>query len=556
MSLRNVIARSAARVQTYTLWRVFRFGEAEIAFQRHLLPRTHSSLRLALIGGSVLFLAFSAADIEALGYVPHALLLMLARMSFVLTAMCCLYCLHRWPTSIVVPLISANVITVVGMSVFMAITWYVPTEFLRQALSICSLLILLYFFVPNLLGLSTALGLLSTAAFILVAAKQHEIRLSDTPTMVMLLLINVFGFVVAARLQRHLRDEFQIQVTMERQAIALNNALQFAQEMNRQKVETIGYIGHDLRAPLSTIRAYSRRLLGRDRGEQIPLIHAIERSIGYQLGLIEELMEYAKAELHPLDINAIPTDMSAVMFDIAEYAAALCAQQNNEFHYELPAGLPALVECDGRRLQQVLLNLLSNASKFTREGTVTLTVTAAPAGQQLRIGFEVSDTGIGMDLTQHTDIFGAFQQTQENSGGTGLGLYIAHRIVNAMGGELRVASAPGQGTTFSFELTTQALKQEAALPSEVPPPTAALSGIARHRSREWMDQERPPQADLGDLALFAKQGGLTDIEQWIGKFSEVAGYSTFLTEVQQRLGRLDFLGIVELADSAGRTPHA
>lgn len=526
---------------------MFRETEAEIAFQRHHLKRTRSSLRLVLVSGSVLFLAFAFADIGTLGYTTRTLLLLLVRLSFALAAAGCLYCLHRWPVSIMVPQIAATIITVVGMTVFMVITWYLPTEFLRHAMSMCALLMLVYFFVPNRLGTSTAIALVSSVVFVLIAMKQREIDLLNLPVLMMLLVINGFGFAVAARLQRHLQKEFHTQVLMEHQADALNNALRRAEEMTRQKVETIAYIGHDLRAPLSTISIYSKQLLDLPREDLMPAIHAIERSVRYQLGLIDELMEYTKVELQPLDVKSVPTDVSALLFDIAEYATALCAPQNNEFRFQLQAALPTLVECDGRRLQQVLLNLLSNASKFTREGTVTLAVNTSLSGQECCIGFDISDTGIGIDLAQHQDIFGAFRQTQASSGGTGLGLFIAQHIVRAMGSELCVASTPGHGTTFSFELTIPVSVQETTSWSAVPCRTVVLSGQTLPPVRKWANLDRPPQTRLLELVKLAKQGGLTDIEQWIDGFSSTENYSVFLTEVRQCLAKLDFLGIENLA---------
>lgn len=224
-------------------WTASRRGDSEAAFQRHHLPMTRSSLRLVLIAGSALFLAFSFADIEALGFAPLTLFLVLVRLSFALIAACCFYCLLHWPASILTPRIVATVITVTGMTIFMVITWCLPGQFLRHAMSMCALLMLMYFFVPNRFGISAAIALASSVIFVLVAIKQREIVRSDAPALMMLVLINGFGLVVAARLQRHLREMFEIQVAMTHQAQALNNALHHAEELNRQKVETIGYIG-------------------------------------------------------------------------------------------------------------------------------------------------------------------------------------------------------------------------------------------------------------------------------------------------------------------------
>jgi signal transduction histidine kinase len=547
MSVASTIMQSMTIVKNFLFWRVFVGEDSEADFQRHHLPMAHSSLRIALLAGPALFLAFSFSDFGILGFAPLMLFLLLVRLSFALIAVCCYYALKRWPDSILALRIVATVIATGGMTIFMIITWALPGEFLRHAMSMCALLMLVYFFVPNRFAISAAIALITSVIFVLIAVKQREIGRSDGPALVILILINGFGLVVAARLQRYLREMFRNHVTMKHQAEALNKALSDSEELNRQKVETIGYIGHDLRAPLSTISMYSKRLIDHAHDKQVPLIRAIERSVGYQLSLIEELLEYTRAELRPLDIKPVSTDISALLVDVAEFSAALCSRQDNEFRFQLQTPLPALVECDGRRLQQVLLNLLSNAAKFTREGTVTLAVRLVPSAQGLGIGFEVSDTGIGIDLSQHAGIFDAFRQVKETGGGTGLGLFIARRIVDAMGSELRVASTPGCGTTFYFELTVVANKSETNTWPDAQDATTTPSNTVRITQQNLVHMSRPPITDLDELSKFAKQGNLTDIEQWIARFSVTDQYSAFTSEVQERLLQLDFHGIVGLA---------
>ncbi|WP_322013625.1 HAMP domain-containing sensor histidine kinase [Paraburkholderia sp. J12] len=550
MSAASTITQSMTGVKHLLFWRVFVGEASEAAFQQHHLTMTRSSLRIALLAGPALFLAFSFSDFEILGFAPLTLFLLLVRLSFAWIAVCCFYALRRWPDSILTPRIVATIIAAGGMTIFMIITWSLPGQFLRHAMSMCALLMLMYFFVPNRFAISAAIALIASVVFVLIAVKQREIGRSDGPALMILVLINGFGLVVAARLEGHLREMFRNQVTMKHQAEALNQALRYSEDLNRQKVETIGYIGHDLRAPLSTISMYSKRLIHHAHDKQVPLIRAIERSVGYQLSLIEELLEYTKAELKPLDIKPVPTDISALLLDVAEFSSALCSRQDNEFRFQLQTTLPVLVECDGRRLQQVLLNLLSNAAKFTREGTVTLAVHLVPSVQGLGIGFEVSDTGIGIDLSQHADIFDAFRQVKETGGGTGLGLFIARSIVNAMGSELRVASTLGCGTTFYFELTVLVLKSETEPQPHVPGATAIVSDAVRIAEEKRVHMSRPPVADLDELAKLAKQGSLTDIEQWIARFSGTGQYPAFTSEVQECLLQLDFHGIVGLATTS------
>ena len=322
----------------------------------------------------------------------------------------------------------------------------------------------------------------------------------------------------------------------------LSAALSDAKTKDRQKVEVLGYISHDLRAPLATISGYSALLLADAPENQHKLVSTIQRSVKYQLGLIDELLEYAKSELQPLAIQPATTDLHRLLDDIHEYATALCAQQNNRFCYQPAARMPRQISVDGKRLQQVLLNLLANAAKFTRDGVVTLSVTAQPKGDACALHFAVSDTGIGIDLEQDVDIFGAFQQIQAASGSTGLGLFIAQRIVSAMGGSLRVASTRGEGSVFSFALSAPVIGA-----------SGAAWGATLQRQAKLPEPGAPlPTAMPGDQALdalasLALDGRFTDIERWIERHAHDAAHAPFAALLRERLEQFDFAGVHALA---------
>jgi signal transduction histidine kinase len=330
--------------------------------------------------------------------------------------------------------------------------------------------------------------------------------------------------------------------------LELNEALLYAEEKNQQLIETLGYVSHDLRAPLATITGYTGQLRELADSRQVRPIQAIERSVNYQLGLIDELVGYAKTELQPLDIAPVATNLPALLDDIAEYAVALCAQLNNQFKYQALTSLPRRLTIDGRRLQQVLLNLLSNASKFTRDGSVTLTVSARLSDNQWHMGFEVADTGIGIDIEAQSKLFTAFRQIQAVNGSTGLGLIIAQRIVNTMGGDLRVSSAPHRGTSFTFELVVPVAEDEGALPSNVVAHSSGAPAPGRSQARHGVAVAVPPERDRRELAALAKDGRLTDIERWIDNMiRRHPTCAAFLTDMRYRLEALDFAGIEALA---------
>ncbi|MCY1236392.1 Sensor histidine kinase RcsC [compost metagenome] len=243
-------------------------------------------------------------------------------------------------------------------------------------------------------------------------------------------------------------------------------------------------------------------------------------------------------------IQPVTTDLPLLLDNISEYGVALCSQQNNGFRYQPSTQIPQRINIDGKRLQQVLLNLLSNAAKFTRDGLVTLSVTARKEGETCALNFAVSDTGIGVDLNQNADIFSAFQQVQAASGSSGLGLFIVRRIVEAMGGSLSVTSVYGQGATFSFVLSAPADEADAdwvAVEQREIEPVGSSSMPAMPRN--LMPEDRA----LDELAGLALQGRFTDIEHWVAHHADQVAHAAFIARLLDLLEQLDFRGIHGLA---------
>lgn len=331
----------------------------------------------------------------------------------------------------------------------------------------------------------------------------------------------------------------------------LRKALANAEAKDRQKVEILGYVSHDLRAPLSTISGYSSLLLANANEDQRKHLLAIQRGVKYQLNLIDELLEYAKAELQLLAIRSVTTDLPLLLDNLVEHGIALCSHQNNVFRYQPSAQIPQRIHIDGKRLQQALLNLLSNAAKFTRDGLVTLSVTAQKEGATCALKFAVSDTGIGVDLNQDVDIFSALQQVQAASGSTGLGLFIVRHIVEAMGGSLSVTSVYGKGATFSFALSVPADEADtnwAVVEQREIEPVGSSSMPAMPRN------DMPGDGALDELAGLALQGRFTDIEHWVAHHADQVAHAAFIARLLDLLERLDFRGIHKLALSGRSVP--
>ena len=342
--------------------------------------------------------------------------------------------------------------------------------------------------------------------------------------------------------KEHLAQEVQ------RQTAALHKALRYADEKNRQKTETLGFISHDLRAPLATIVGYTRLLETNARPDQKPHIRAIEHGASYQMALIDDLMEYSHNELQPLSLAPAPLLLVNLLDDITQHAQMLAAQQENHFTAQADTLLPANVMVDGRRMQQVLLNLLSNAAKFTKKGIIRLNIQASPgADGHWTLEFRIGDTGIGMTKADTTTVFSAFVQMHKDRGGLGLGLFIAQRIVQNMGGIMTVKSAPGKGSEFVFTVPVKRVND--AMLRWCPQP--AVSAVSSPPP-EPLDMLLPPAAARMELAEMARDGRLTDIEEWLRHILHKQPACKFFVErVMAALQTLDLERIEVLALSNG-----
>ncbi|HXG86908.1 MAG TPA: HAMP domain-containing protein [Vicinamibacterales bacterium] len=246
---------------------------------------------------------------------------------------------------------------------------------------------------------------------------------------------------------------------------------------SKYKSEFLANMSHELRTPLNSLLILSKLLASNEGAnltdKQVEFARTIHSSGSDLLELINEVLDLAKVESGMMDVDVRPVIFSELKDYVERSFREVASAKDLEFTAELGDGLPNTIETDPKRLQQVLKNLLSNAIKFTETGSVTLSVSTAQSGwtldhRQLSIArqvvaFSVTDTGIGIPADKHRIIFESFQQadgtTSRKYGGTGLGLSISREIARMLGGEIRLESEPGRGSTFTLFLPSSFMAQ-------------------------------------------------------------------------------------------------
>src|SRR5436190_1177090 len=228
-------------------------------------------------------------------------------------------------------------------------------------------------------------------------------------------------------------------------------------------------MSHELRTPLNSILILGQQLSENPDGNLLPKQIEFARTIHGAgtdlLNLISDILDLSKIESGTVTVDAQEVMLSNLVEATARPFRHEADNRQLAFDVEIDANLGRTITTDSKRLQQVLKNLLSNAFKFTEQGSVRFNVSAAVGGwsadhmllnQSAVVAFEVSDSGIGIPLEKQRIIFEAFQQadasTSRKYGGTGLGLAISRELANLLGGEIHLRSTPGSGSTFTLYL--------------------------------------------------------------------------------------------------------
>ena len=261
----------------------------------------------------------------------------------------------------------------------------------------------------------------------------------------------------------------------------LIGAKETAEAATRAKADFLANMSHEIRTPMNAVLGLTHLALKTElSSKQRDYLNKVHLSAQSLLGILNDILDFSKIEAGKLDMERIPFDLEAVLDNLATLVTVKAQEKEGiEVLFSRSPEVPHALVGDPLRLGQVLVNLANNAIKFTDQGEIVVSTELVHRGETtVEIAFAVRDTGIGMTEEQRARLFASFSQADSSItrkyGGTGLGLSISKRLVEMMGGEIGVESAPGVGSTFRFTAVFGIGQDDAATPRL---PTPDLRGL-------------------------------------------------------------------------------